>query len=92
MITLRRDGERHHLRSRQQKVWFTFNSQDRTGSLADGFGTLESLDEYHLSPEADIPHHPPHEAEIITYIRTGMLAYEDSVGHSGVIRAGEFPG
>ena len=90
MITLRRDGERHHHRSRKQKVWFTFNSQDRTGPLADGFGTLEFLDEDRLSPGADVPHHPHHDAEIITYVREGALAYEDSVGHSGVIRAGEF--
>ncbi|MFH1573001.1 MAG: pirin family protein [Acidobacteriota bacterium] len=90
MITLRRGEDRHHLRSRKQKVWFTFNAQDPTGPLDDGFGTLEFLDEYRLSPGADVPYHPPHEAEIITYIRAGALGYEDSVGHSGVIRAGEF--
>ncbi|MBT4500881.1 MAG: pirin family protein [Gemmatimonadetes bacterium] len=90
MITLRRDRERHYLRSRKQKVWFTFNSQDRTGPLANGFGTLELLDEYRLLPSADVPHHPHHDAEIVTYVRQGALAYEDSMGHSGVVRAGEF--
>jgi quercetin 2,3-dioxygenase len=90
MITLRRGGERHHHRSHKQKIWSTFNSQDRTGSLADGFGTLESLDEGRLSPGADVPHHPHHDAEIVTYVREGVLGYEDSMGHSGVVRAGEF--
>ena len=88
MITLRRGEERH--RNGEQKVWFTFNSQDRTDPLADGFGTLEFLDEEHLSPGADVPLHPQHDAEIVTYVRAGTLAYEDSRGHSGVIRAGEF--
>lgn len=90
MITLRRGEERHHHQSREHKVWFTFNSQDRTGLLADGFGTLESLDEDRLSPGADVPHHPHHDAEIVTYVREGALAYEDSKGHSGIVRAGEF--
>jgi redox-sensitive bicupin YhaK (pirin superfamily) len=30
------------------------------------------------------------EAEIVTYVREGAVTYEDSMGHSGVIQAGEF--
>ena len=90
MITVRRGQERHHGRSRKQKVWFTFNSQERTGPLADGFGILEILGEYRLSPGEDVPRHPRQDAEIVTYVRAGALGYEDSMGHSGVIRAGEF--
>jgi redox-sensitive bicupin YhaK (pirin superfamily) len=32
------------------------------------------------------------EAEIVTYVREGALAYEDAPGRSGVIQAGEFQG
>lgn len=90
MITLRRAGERHHDRRRRHEVWLTFDAQDRTDPLADGFGALEVLDEDRLSPGAGLPRRPHREAEIITYVRGGALAYDDSTGRSGVIQAGEF--
>jgi quercetin 2,3-dioxygenase len=90
MISLRRAGERHHHRRHKRDVWRTFDPLDRTDDLADGFGTLESLDESRLPPRADVPRHARDEAEIVTYVREGAVTYEDSMGHSGVIHAGEF--
>jgi redox-sensitive bicupin YhaK (pirin superfamily) len=90
MITLRRAGQRHHHRRRRHEVWLTFDPQDRTDPLADGFGALESLDEDRLSPGADLQRRPHRDAEIVTYVRDGALAYDDSNGRSGVIQAGEF--
>jgi len=90
MIILHRDGERHHHQSHQHQVWSTFEPEDRTDPLAEGFGPLELLDEDRLSPGTDVPHHPHRDTEIVTYVREGALAYEDSMGHSGIIRAGEF--
>jgi redox-sensitive bicupin YhaK (pirin superfamily) len=90
MITLRRAGERHHDGGRKHEVWRTFDAQDRTDALADGFGALEVLDEDRLSPGAGLPRRPHREAEIIIYVRGGALVYDDSTGRSGVIQAGEF--
>ena len=90
MIALRRGGERHYDRSSKREVWLTFNRQDPTDPLADGFGALEILNETRLSPGAGVPRHPLQDAEIITYVRAGALAFEDSRGQSGVIPAGEF--
>jgi quercetin 2,3-dioxygenase len=90
MITLRRAEERHHDRRHRQDVWRTFYPEDRADGLADGFGTLEILNEDRLPPGADLPPHPHHDAEILTYVREGALAHEDSRGRSGVIQAGEF--
>jgi quercetin 2,3-dioxygenase len=90
MITLRRAGERRHDRRRKHEVWLTFDAQDRTDPLADGFGALEVLDEDRLSPGGNLRRRPHREAEIITYVRGGALAYDDSTGRSGVIQAGEF--
>ena len=53
MITLRRAEERHHDSRRKHEVWLTFDAQDRTDPLADGFGALQILDEDRLSPGAD---------------------------------------
>jgi redox-sensitive bicupin YhaK (pirin superfamily) len=90
MFTLRRAKERHHDRLHKQDVWHTFYSQGGVDPLANGFGALEILNEDHLPPGAGVPHEPRHDAEIVTYVREGALAHEDSEGRSGVIHAGEF--
>lgn len=90
MITLRRAKERHHDRRRKQEAWLTFYRQDRADPLADGFGSLEILNEDRLPPGAGVPRRLHHDAEIVTYVREGVLAHEDSMGRSGIIHAGEF--
>lgn len=89
MIAVRRDGERRHERRREQEAWLTFGSRERGATVANGFGLLEIIGEHRLPPNADVKH-PRHDAEIITYVREGALAYEDSTGRSGIIQAGEF--
>jgi quercetin 2,3-dioxygenase len=90
MIVLRRATERHRERRRKQELWSTFYPQNRSDPLAGGFGALEFLNEDRLPPGASVPRRPPHDAEIVTYVREGALAHEDSMGGSGVIYAGEF--
>jgi quercetin 2,3-dioxygenase len=90
MITLRRASERRHDRLRRREIWRTFCQQDPAEVLTGGFGALEGLDENRLSPGAAVPRDPPGEAEVVTYVREGALAQEDSAGRSGVVHAGEF--
>jgi quercetin 2,3-dioxygenase len=90
MITLRRAKERHQDPRSKREVWFAFHRQDRTDPLAGGFGALEMLNEGRLPPGSGVPRHPQHDSEIVTYVREGALAYDDSMGRSGVIHAGEF--
>ena len=90
MITLRRSGERHHDRHRKHEVWLTFDAKGRDDPLADGFGSLQILDEDRLSPGADLSRRPDSDAEIVIYVCGGALAYDDSTGRAGVIQAGEF--
>jgi len=90
MIALRRAKDRQHDRRREREVWLTFYPHDRPGPFAAGFGALAVLDEDRLSPGTGVPCRPDHDAEIITYVRDGALAYDDAAGASGVLRAGEF--
>jgi redox-sensitive bicupin YhaK (pirin superfamily) len=90
MITLRRDTERHHNRRRKQEIWLTFDPQDRTDPLADGFGALAIFSEIRLPPDGGTAPQPRDEAEIVTYVHKGALAQEDSTGSSGVVHTGEF--
>jgi quercetin 2,3-dioxygenase len=89
---LRRGNERCHVRRREQDSWLTFRAQDRGDPLALGFGGLEVLNEDRLPPGAGagVLFHRHHDAEILTYVRDGALAFEDSTGRSGVIQTGEF--
>ena len=90
MITVRRATERFHDKGTRQEKWLTFDPQNRADPLADGFGFLEILKEVRLAPGAGVPRNARQEAEILTYVHEGVLAYEDSIGHSGVVQAGEF--
>lgn len=90
MITLRRAEERRHERSLSREAWLTFFPREVAGVLDNGFGTLEILDESRLSPGAGESRHPLHDAEIVTFVREGALAWEDSTGGSGLVQAGEF--
>jgi redox-sensitive bicupin YhaK (pirin superfamily) len=90
MITLRRAAERHHDKSRTLETWLTFEPKDRTGILADGLGSIEILKESRLAPGARVPRASGHDAEILTYVCEGALAYENSLGSSGIVQAGEF--
>lgn len=90
MISLRRAEARHHDPYRRRKVWRTFDPRDRADRFADGFGTIEAIDENRLPPRGDVPGYAAEQAEIVTYVREGTIAYEDAMGHSGAIHAGEF--
>ncbi len=90
MITLRRANERHHELYRQGQSWLSFHPQTRTLPFADGFGILEGFNETKLLPSVDAPLQARPEADVVTYVRGGSLAFEDSLGRSGVIQAGEF--
>jgi redox-sensitive bicupin YhaK (pirin superfamily) len=90
MITLRRNTERHLDRSRRQQVWLTFCPQNRTESLADGFGALAVFNEILLSAGGRIVVQPGDNVEVITYVHRGSLARSDSTAGSSVLRAGEF--
>jgi len=90
MITVRRGKGRHFERHRKLEVWLTFYPQNREDPLADGFGTLEFLNEERLPPGAEARLRLPHDAEVVSYVYEGALEYEDPMGRWGVIQAGEF--
>ena len=89
MITVRRAKDRRHERRRKQESWLTFDPRDGPDPLDLAFGCLEILSEHRLPPGASVAH-PRQDAEIVTYVREGALAYSISRGRSGVIHTGEF--
>ena len=90
MITLRKDQDRHHVQHGNRDVWLTFDPQDQPDPLTDGFGALAQIRETWIAPGATVGARPRGEAEVVTHVREGALAQEDSMGNSGVLHAGEF--
>jgi len=78
MITLRRAKARDHDGRNRRDAWLT---------VCPGGETLR---EDRLAPGAGIPGGNRCDAEIVTYVHEGAVAFDDSTGRSGVIHTGEF--
>jgi len=90
MITLRRATERLHEQNRKLDTWLTFDPQERADGGSGNFRNIVNLKECRLAPGAGVPRSCGHDVEILTYVCEGALAYENSLGSSGVVQAGEF--
>jgi redox-sensitive bicupin YhaK (pirin superfamily) len=90
MITLRRSSERHHTRHAGREVWLDFFGGNPADAPLQHAGALEIFAEVHLVAGARGPRIPMGEAEIITYVRQGAVAFSDSLGAAGALSAGEF--
>ncbi|MDQ2642809.1 MAG: pirin family protein [Myxococcota bacterium] len=89
MIALRRAQERHHEKRRTHESWLTFPVEGGA-PLEEGFGALEFLEEYSISPAARVVRRARRDSEHITYVHAGSLTQEDSSGATTVMQAGEF--
>jgi len=90
MIILRRAEQRYDNRCGKQAAWLSFYAQAADDALAHGFGAVETLDEICLPPDAALEAQGQALPETVTYVLSGALTYEDSLGRSGVVQAGEF--
>jgi len=90
MITTCRADERYRGPHRELDGWSTFAGKMSNGPQGAGFGALVRFDEYRLPPGVRVPPTERCDAEIVTYVREGTLAFEDSHGRSGIIQTGEF--
>ena len=53
------------------------------------FGALRVWNDDEIAPETGFPPHPHANMEIITYVRTGAITHEDSLGNRGRTAAGD---
>lgn len=90
MLTPRRTDQRLDQTRGQQAAWLSFSAQADDAQKLEGFGGLVVLDEFRLPPGGTISGHSLREAELITYVFEGTLAYQDSLGRAGAMQAGEF--
>jgi redox-sensitive bicupin YhaK (pirin superfamily) len=54
-----------------------------------GWGALRVWNDDEIAPKSGFPPHPHSDMEIITYVRTGAISHQDSLGNQGRTVAGD---
>ena len=90
MITLRKSNDRGHAEHGWLDSYHTFSFADYHDPQWMGFRSLRVINDDRVMPRMGFGKHPHRDMEIITYILSGQLAHEDSMGNGRTITAGEF--
>jgi redox-sensitive bicupin YhaK (pirin superfamily) len=54
-----------------------------------GWGAIRVWNDDEIAPKSGFPPHPHRDMEIITYVRTGAITHQDSMGNKGRTAAGD---
>ncbi len=90
MITLRKSDDRGHAEHGWLDSYHTFSFADYHDPQWMGFRSLRVINDDIVMPRMGFGTHPHRDMEIITYILSGELAHQDSMGNGRVITRGEF--
>ena len=90
MITVRKANERGHAEHGWLDTYHSFSFGDYHDPDWMGFRSLRVINDDLVMPGMGFGKHPHRDMEIITYILSGELAHEDSMGNGRVITPGEF--
>jgi quercetin 2,3-dioxygenase len=66
---------------------FSFGSYHDRSRM--GWGNIRVWNDDVIAPQSGFPPHPHSDMEIITYVRTGAITHEDSMGNKGRTGAGD---
>ena len=89
MITLRKANERGHANRSWLESWHSFSFADYHDPAHMHFGALRVINEDIVQPGAGFDTHGHRDMEIVTYILSGRLHHNDSLGNGEDIHAGE---
>jgi redox-sensitive bicupin YhaK (pirin superfamily) len=90
MITPRKSSDRGHASHGWLDSYHTFSFADYHDPQWMGFRSLRVINDDIVLPRMGFGKHPHRDMEIITYVLSGQLAHEDSMGNGRVITPGEF--
>lgn len=90
MITLRKAHERGHAEHGWLDTYHSFSFADYYDPKWMGYRSLRVINDDLVMPRMGFGKHPHRDMEIITYILSGQLSHQDSMGNGRTITAGEF--
>src|SRR4051812_2323611 len=88
-IHVLRSEDRGHLDHGWLDTYHTFSFGDYYDPNRMGFRSLRVMNEARIAPGNGFGPHSHRDMEILTYVLSGALRHDDSLGHGGPIRAGE---
>lgn len=88
-MLVRKSNERGHNVISWLNSWHSFSFGHYHDPAWEGFNDLLVINEDFVSPSMGFGTHPHREMEIITYIISGELRHQDSMGNLGIIKPGE---
>jgi redox-sensitive bicupin YhaK (pirin superfamily) len=68
---------------------FHFSFADWHDPARMGWGALRVWNDDQIAPQSGFPPHPHADMEIITYVRSGAITHQDSMGNKGRTEAGD---
>jgi redox-sensitive bicupin YhaK (pirin superfamily) len=89
MIHLRPSAQRGYADHGWLKARHSFSFADYYDPAEMGWGALRVINEDRVAPGSGFGRHGHRDMEIVTYILSGALEHQDSLGYGGVIRRGE---
>jgi redox-sensitive bicupin YhaK (pirin superfamily) len=90
MFEVRKGTERGHFKHGWLDTYHTFAFGDYHDPRHVSFRALRVMNEDRVQPGQGFGMHPHRDMEIVTYVLSGALQHQDSMGNGEVLRPGEF--